>query len=474
MKRKYLGHRLDPPNDPKKETLKTKKTEIEKLDPFEFQERKFDLKESKSKNTKKITSMNAKEDERQEKINTIELLKTTEELNKGIDKIHKIKKLKDNFDLEIKDLKSESIPQSFSKEIFPQSDYQSKVIQLGKEISSLVEKTTNQKIKIMKLQLDNERKQTQILNRLIKDKMKKLLEENKEQQKILSEETTTLIEKNSIQKLKVSKLQIESEIKNSQKFNSKINSNLKEIEELDKKIRVQKNNLEKEVREKTEKLIKSERLSAIGELAARVAHDLRNPLAVIKASIELIKVKSKNNREEFYERQIGMIDRSVSRMAHQIEDVLDFIKPLPINIKENSLLETIKASIEKTKLSKEIVLNLPKKDAIVEFDKEKLDVVFDNLLTNANQAMDGKGIITIRILEKNDCIIIELEDSGPGIPDYVISKIFEPLVTTKQTGTGLGLASCKSVIEQHGGEISVKNNPTTFIIRIPKNFSTKI
>ncbi len=82
--------------------------------------------------------------------------------------------------------------------------------------------------------------------------------------------------------------------------------------------------------------------------------------------------------------------------------------------------------------------------------------------------MHKGGKIEILINEKDNMIILEFIDSGEGISDENLDKVFEPLFTTKQKGTGLGLASCKNIIEQHQGEISVKNNPTTFIIKLPK------
>jgi len=82
--------------------------------------------------------------------------------------------------------------------------------------------------------------------------------------------------------------------------------------------------------------------------------------------------------------------------------------------------------------------------------------------------MHEGGKIEIIIKEKDNLVVLEFIDSGIGIPDKDLDKVFEPLFTTKQKGTGLGLASCKNIIEQHQGEISVKNNPTTFIIKLPK------
>jgi signal transduction histidine kinase len=97
-----------------------------------------------------------------------------------------------------------------------------------------------------------------------------------------------------------------------------------------------------------------------------------------------------------------------------------------------------------------------------------MQIVFSNLILNAIQSIgEAKGTINIRAKKKQNNIEIKIEDSGPGIAQSVYDKIFDPLVTTKQEGTGLGLASCKSIIEQHRGTISASNKPTTFTITLP-------
>ena len=90
-------------------------------------------------------------------------------------------------------------------------------------------------------------------------------------------------------------------------------------------------------------------------------------------------------------------------------------------------------------------------------------------MLNAIQAMKNIGEMNVRIIENPGDVLIAFEDSGPGISLDKINEIFEPLFTTKQLGTGLGLSICKNIIEQHGGSISVKNSPTTFLVRLPKN-----
>ena len=90
-------------------------------------------------------------------------------------------------------------------------------------------------------------------------------------------------------------------------------------------------------------------------------------------------------------------------------------------------------------------------------------------MLNAIQAMENVGELNIRIIENPGDLLIAFEDSGPGIPQDNINQIFDPLFTTKQLGTGLGLSICKNIVEQHGGTITVKNNPTTFLVKLPKN-----
>jgi signal transduction histidine kinase len=101
-------------------------------------------------------------------------------------------------------------------------------------------------------------------------------------------------------------------------------------------------------------------------------------------------------------------------------------------------------------------------------DSEKMQIVFSNVILNAIQAIgDNKGTINIRAKKKQNAIEIKIEDTGAGIAANIYEKIFDPLVTTKQEGTGLGLTSCKSIIEQHKGTISASNKPTTFTITLP-------
>ena len=215
-------------------------------------------------------------------------------------------------------------------------------------------------------------------------------------------------------------------------------------------------------------IVANERLSSIGNLASRLAHDLRNPLSVIKNSIEIMKVKLDPIMDEKTSHQMAMVGRAVARMTHQIDDVLDYVNVAELQMERHSLSTIIESSILNTAVPSHIHINLPKNSASIYCDAFKLEIVFSNMINNAIQAIDGEGSITFRIHDKDDYAIVEMEDSGPGIPESAMAKIFEPLFTTKQIGTGLGLASCKSIIEKHGGTIEVSNHPTTFTIMLPK------
>ena len=111
---------------------------------------------------------------------------------------------------------------------------------------------------------------------------------------------------------------------------------------------------------------------------------------------------------------------------------------------------------------------MPKTDAEITCDARKIQAIIVNIIVNAFDALEGKGKITITIDDEPKKSTIQIIDSGPGIPEDIISSIFEPLFTSKPTGTGLGLGISKNIVEQHGGKLSVKNNPTTFTIVLPK------
>ena len=244
------------------------------------------------------------------------------------------------------------------------------------------------------------------------------------------------------------------------------NSGITELDELSKTIVELGIKIEKYQNE----LVKKERLSTIGEMAARITHDLRNPLTTIKNSIEILKIKKpeivKDNQQYF-----DMMHDAASRMNHQIDEVLGFVKikqPEKTNVKFQELLSKILETIE---LPNNIEIKIPKEDHTIWCDSIQLQNVLINLILNSIQSI-GKdhGKITINLEKEDEYDKITIEDTGGGIPESSLETIFEPLYTTKQNGTGLGLVSCKNIIESHKGKIYAQNSSkegAIFTILIP-------
>ena len=137
--------------------------------------------------------------------------------------------------------------------------------------------------------------------------------------------------------------------------------------------------------------------------------------------------------------------------------------------KETSVKECISNSIKEVKIPKNIIANVTGQDHCILADSYQLEVAFKNLIINAIQAIDKKeGEILITVSDDKDFLGIVFEDSADFLEDSQVEQIFEFLYTTKQEGTGMGLISCKQIIERHGGEIYAKTHPTRFIIKLPK------
>ena len=213
-----------------------------------------------------------------------------------------------------------------------------------------------------------------------------------------------------------------------------------------------------------DKLLKSEKLSVVGVLAGRMAHDIRNPLAIITASLEILKLKYPDIEDAKFDK----INNAVTRITHQIEDVLDFVKTSPLVIEKTSLLDILRNILDSHDLHDDVTVILPQNDVLVRCDSQRMRIVFLNLLLNSIDAVNKSGEIKIRFHDYKELVKIEFEDSGSGLEEKDLEHLFEPLFTTKQKGTGLGLSSVENIIKEHGGTISVTLSPTIFTIILPK------
>ena len=264
-------------------------------------------------------------------------------------------------------------------------------------------------------------------------------------------------------------LQIEKNLKNiSAGIDSvKIDTNIPEIKNLSQKIIDMNNEIEKYQKE----LVKNERLTTIGEMSARITHDLRNPLTAIVNAIEVMKLKKpemvKENQQYF-----DMMGDAILRMNHQVDEVLGFVKTREPKREVVKMSDIISGTLKSIEIPNNIKIKNEKYENQIWCDKLQIQNVLTNLIINSIHALDEKeGEIEIIFNEENDKNIISVQDNGPGIPEKSIEQIFEPLYTTKQTGTGLGLVTCRNIVEAHKGQIyaqNLENGGVKFIIELPK------
>ena len=230
--------------------------------------------------------------------------------------------------------------------------------------------------------------------------------------------------------------------------------------------------LSTDIKENHKLLVKQERLAAIGEVSSRIAHDIRNPLSNIDMALKLIEKNSPDAKisDESIKEKLQIAYKNIDRIAHQVNDVLDYVRQRKISREKISLQSCLDETVQLLHIPNNIKIKSDESDLKILADPIQLQIVCNNILINAIQAIGTKqGEIKFRFSENTENVIIEIENSGPDIPKELLPHIFESLVTSKEIGTGLGLSSCKRIIESHGGSISVKNNPTTFTITLPKS-----
>jgi len=263
--------------------------------------------------------------------------------------------------------------------------------------------------------------------------------------------------------------QLDTEKKISRELNEKLHTNLAKIANVEMELLKKKNQLEGKLEQKTKQLIESERYSAIGELSSRIAHDLKNPLTVISGTVGILKYKQGKTIDASVIKLLDVVESSIFRMTHQIDGVLNFVQKSSLEKKTESLKKIIQDSLSSIKIHPDIDISIPKNDIVFKYDYEKMKVVFENIFLNAIQVIGNKqGKIIIKNEETNNSVIISIQDSGKGVSENDLPKIFQPLFTTKQEGTGLGLSCVKNIIEQHGGTVSMIISPTILTITLPK------
>ena len=237
-------------------------------------------------------------------------------------------------------------------------------------------------------------------------------------------------------------------------------------------------NTNEELLQAQSQLVRTEKLAAIGELAGSLAHDLRNPLGAINNAVYYLKqrlapsevAKSNPRIGQF----LGVVEEEVEHSNRIISDLMAFARVNPPSLAPINLTTVVESAISEIQLegSVNVVKTFEPDLPEVMADGEQLRRVFANLAKNGQEAMPEGGELIINGRKVNAYVEVTFTDTGVGISEEIMNKIFDPLFTTKSQGTGLGLSVCHQIVSKHGGTmdvLSVVGEGATFVVRLPSN-----
>jgi len=220
-----------------------------------------------------------------------------------------------------------------------------------------------------------------------------------------------------------------------------------------------------------ERLRQSERLAAIGELAAMVGHDLRNPLTGIAGAAYYVKTKSGSTLDSKAAQMLAIIEDNIENSNRIINDLLEYSRELHLEVTETDVKSIAREALASVKVPESIrLVDFTKNKPKITVDAEKMKRVFINLIQNAIDAMPKGGTLTIIGRESNGNMKIDFRDTGVGMTKHDMESLWRPFFTTKAKGMGFGLPICKRIVEAHGGSTSVESEAgkgTTFTIILP-------
>jgi nitrogen fixation/metabolism regulation signal transduction histidine kinase len=239
----------------------------------------------------------------------------------------------------------------------------------------------------------------------------------------------------------------------------------------------QYNKMVRQLEQSAVALAKSEREGAWREMARQVAHEIKNPLTPMKLSIQYLQKAIHNNQANVKELTSNVANTLVEQIDHLSKIAADFSRFANIGNKHVELLDlhhVLSSLVDLYQSNPRLNLrwNRVSRDLLMNADKTHMNRLFTNLLANAVDASGERevGMIQINEVVREDVVLIEVKDNGEGIPEETQSKIFVPNFTTKSSGTGLGLAMCKSIVEQANGRIWFETelgNGTSFFVELP-------
>lgn len=231
--------------------------------------------------------------------------------------------------------------------------------------------------------------------------------------------------------------------------------------------------LYKEQRERFRRMIRADRLATIGELAAGAAHEIRNPLTAIKSSLQYLESRLHEERER---KLLDVALQETDRIDGILAALLSFSRPSEIKKEPYNLIVTLEESLalisyQARSGSVDIETKFPADPVVLTGDKSQIKQLFLNIFLNAIQAMERGGRLTCEVLALGNAkVLVRIADTGEGIPEENMDKIYDPFFTTKKGGTGLGLSICYSIVKSHQGEIEVRSRVgegTTVLVTLP-------
>ena len=249
------------------------------------------------------------------------------------------------------------------------------------------------------------------------------------------------------------------------------------------KLRKTKNELERsymDLQTSKDELIRSERQAFTGRIAANIAHEVRNPLVNVSMGISEIKRLLKDRKD--VTRYVDITQKNVDRISFLIQELLQSARPPKLELRRHNicrLLENVleivetKAQSQKVRIQKRVT----SKRSVLEFDREQMRRVFSNLAVNAIEAMPDGGSLSITTECEKDIFQTKFQDTGCGISDENLLRIFDPFFSSKSEGVGLGLTICYGIVVSHGGNIEVEselNRGSTFVVSLPLQVGGKV
>lgn len=225
---------------------------------------------------------------------------------------------------------------------------------------------------------------------------------------------------------------------------------------------------------------RQEKLASLGVFAAGIAHEIRNPLTAIK--VRLFTLKSSHKPDTSEHEDLEVIGNEIDRLERIVRDFLQFARPAEPHLQimpVDKLLQEVHNLLHSDFAGKSVELKLePNEGVLVLVDPDKMKQVLINFAQNGAQSIEGAGMVTLRSrVERHvlsgrnvNAVVIDVADTGKGIPPEVQKRLFDPFFTTKEAGTGLGLPIAARIVEKHGGVIQVQTQPnrgTTFSIVLP-------